>query len=149
MPKLTDSDSQWRKLPHAFSDSEKINMKKITTDLMWRKIREMRNFTDERVFPNLAKLAKRVLSLPPSNADSKRIFPGISFVKTKKQNRLKKESIEAVLVTKSQRRTKDTVCYKYAPTDNQIKLHNPKNLYVATPPPCQKFESESEDEEDH
>ena len=63
MPKLTDIDSQWRKLPYAFSDSEKIDMSKITTDLMWKKIRKMRNFTDERVFPDLAELAERVLSL--------------------------------------------------------------------------------------
>ena len=63
MPKLTDIDSQWCKLPYAFSDSEKIDMSKITTDLMWKKIRKMRNFTDERVFPDLAELAERVLSL--------------------------------------------------------------------------------------
>ena len=65
------------------------------------------------------------------------------------RNKKERNNIEAVSVTKSRLRTKETVCYKYAPIDNQIKLHNPKNLYVATPPPCQKVESESEDEEDH
>ena len=75
-------------------------------------------------------------------------FSWISDVKTKKRNRLKKESIEAVLVTKLRLRTKDTVCYKYLPTDNQIKLHNSENLYVATLPTGQEVESDSEDEED-
>ena len=77
MPKLTDIDSQWRKLPYALSDSEKIDMSKITTDLMWRKIREIRNFTDERIFAVLAELAERVLSLSHSNADSATI---VSFL---------------------------------------------------------------------
>ena len=62
---------------------------------------------------------------------------------------LKKENIEAVLVTKSRLRKKDTVCYKYVPTHNQIKLHDSDNLCVSTPPPGQEVESESEDEEDH
>jgi len=50
MQKVTDIDSQWRKQPHAFSDSEKMDVRKITTDLKHRKMLEMRNFTDERVF---------------------------------------------------------------------------------------------------
>ena len=108
----------------------------------------MRNITDERVFLDLAELAERVLSLPHSNADSERIFSWISDVKTKKWNRLKKESIEAVLVTKSRLRTKDTVCYKCVSTDNQIKLHNSMNLNEATPRSGQEVGSKSEDEED-
>ena len=39
-----------------------------------KKICEMKNFTDKRVFPDLAELAERVLSLPHPNADSERIF---------------------------------------------------------------------------
>ena len=117
---------------------------------MWRKIREMRNLTNERVFPDLAELAERVLSLPHSNADSERIFSWISDVKTKKSGiGRRKKVLKPCWFTKSRLRTKDTVCYKYVPTDNQIKLHNSEYLYVATPPPGQEVESESEDEEDH
>ena len=102
MPKLTDIDSQWRKLAYAFSDSEKIDMSKITTDLMWGKNTRNEKSYRRKSFPDLAELAERV----HSNADSERSFSWISDVKTKKRNRLKKKSIEAVLVTKSQLRTK-------------------------------------------
>ena len=118
MPKLIDIDSQWCKPPYAFSDSEKIDMSKITTDLMWGKNTRNEKSYRRKSFPDLAELAERVISLSHSNADSERIFSWISDVKTKKRNRLKKKSIEAVLVTKSQLRTKETVCYEYVPTDN-------------------------------
>jgi len=65
------------------------------------------------------------------------------------RNNKKGKNIEAVLVIISWLRTKDTVCYKYVPKDNQIKLHNTENLYVAIPPPGQEVKSGSEDEEDH
>lgn len=105
MPKLTDIDSQWCKI---------TDMSKITTDLMWGKNTRNEKSYRRKSFPDLAELAERV----HSNADSERIFSWISDVKTKKRNRLKKKSIEAVLVTKSQLRTKETVCYEYVPTDN-------------------------------
>ena len=95
MPKLTDIDSQWCKPPYAFSDSKKIDMSKITTDLMWGKNTRNEKSYRRKSFPDLAELAERV----HSNADSERNFSWISDVKTKKRNRLKKKSIEAVLVT--------------------------------------------------
>ena len=159
MQKLTDIDSQRRKQPHAFSDSEKIDVRKITTDLMWRKMLEMRNFTDERVFQIWQNFPRGCFPYRIWTQAQKEFFLGSVMSRQKKRNRLKKEwlkenkkerkNIEAVLVTKSWLRTKDTVCYKYVPTDNQIKLHNTENLYIDIPPPGQEVKFESEEKEDH
>jgi len=64
----------------------------------------------------------------------------------RKWNRLEKESIEVVMVIKSRLITKDTVCCKYIPRDNQIKIQNSEILYLGHPPPGHEYEFESEGE---
>ena len=43
---------------------------------------------------------KGLLSLPHSNADTKRVFSAVNLMKTKTQNKLKCQSLEALMSTK-------------------------------------------------
>ena len=53
------------------------------------------------MFKNLVCLAKLILILPHSNAETERIFLMLTDTKTKKRNKMGPELLNAILVTKS------------------------------------------------
>lgn len=61
----------------------------------------MKDANEEPVFKNFVCLAKLVLILPHSNAETERIFSMLTDSKTKKKNKMGPELLNAILVTKS------------------------------------------------
>ena len=51
-------------------------------------------------FPTISKLSKSLLLLPHSNADAERIFSQVTLIKTKTRNKLKTETLDALVLVK-------------------------------------------------
>ncbi|CAN0376577.1 unnamed protein product, partial [Pylaiella littoralis] len=51
----------------------------------------------EREFPSLGGMARRVLCIPASQAQSERVFSSASLVVTKKRSRLDPENVELMV----------------------------------------------------
>lgn len=81
------------------------------------------------MFPNISKLAKLVLTLPHSNAESERIFSIVNEVKTKKRNKIGNDSLNAVAIIGSSFQDKEINCTTFKVRKDHINLHNSKYLY--------------------
>jgi hypothetical protein len=74
-------------MPFTFDEKQLEYYSSLKVDLMWNELTEQ-NFHGEKKFANIGKLAKIVLSLPHSNAESERIFSVVNDVKTAKRNKI-------------------------------------------------------------
>jgi len=84
------------------------------------------------LFPNIPKLAKLVLTLPHSNAESERIFSIVNEVKTKKRNKIGNDSLNAVAIIRSSFQNMGiNNCTTFKVTKYHIDLHNSKNRGVS------------------
>ena len=86
---ITKLAIEWRTLPNAFNDSEKKELASLEIDEMWSKILDLRDFDEEKMFPNLELLIESVLTFPHSNAEAERIFSIVTDVKIKKKKLLR------------------------------------------------------------
>ncbi|KAG0436698.1 hypothetical protein HPB47_017806, partial [Ixodes persulcatus] len=101
LPSVGDVEQEWQMLPSFFTESEKIELQTKSADAFWGQVSKTKMFDDKLVLPNIATLAKLVLTLPHSNAETERIFSMLSDMKTRKRNRLGPESVNALLLVKS------------------------------------------------
>ena len=77
---------EWDDLPAYFSADERNQLlDKKSCEEFWLYLYKLQNFSDEHVFRNLASLAKLILILPHSNAETERIFSIMADAKTKKR----------------------------------------------------------------
>ena len=66
----------------------------------WGNLGKMTDTSGESRFPTISKLSKTLLSLPHSNADVERIFSQVTLIKTKTRNKLKTETLDALILVK-------------------------------------------------
>ncbi|KAG0426451.1 hypothetical protein HPB47_026426 [Ixodes persulcatus] len=110
LPSVGDVEQEWRMLPSFFTESEKIELQTKSPDAFWGQVSKTKTFDHKLVLPNIATLAKLVLTLPHSNAETERIFSMLSDMKTRTRNRLGPESVNALLLVKSAMATRRDVC---------------------------------------
>lgn len=115
-------------LPSCFTESEKIELQTKSPDAFWDQVSKTKMFDDKLVLPNIATLAKLVLTLPHSNAETERIFSMLSDMKTRKRNRLRPESVNAPLLVKSAITTRGETCVNLTVKEGHMKLLN-KEMY--------------------
>lgn len=123
---LPSLEHEWRSLAVSLTSPQKAAFKSLKIDQMWFEISNLKTFEDELQFPNVAKLAKLMLSLPHSNAESERIFSVTSDVKNKKRNKIGHEALNAVCIIRSALSAKQSDCVKYCVTNAHLRLHKYK-----------------------
>lgn len=86
---------------------EKSNKSNITE--FWTELKELKNYADEPLFENIAKVALLILSLRHGNADVERVFSLMSDIKIKKRNKFLPETLSALLRIKLELMSKKVV----------------------------------------
>lgn len=119
-----DVDEEWRKLPVYFNEEEITELKKKTDAEFWVFLSGVKDVDEESVFKNLVCLAKLILILPHSNAETERIFSILTDTKTKKRNKMGPELLNAILVTKSSMVAKNEDCRNKPISAEHYNLHN-------------------------
>lgn len=127
---ITKLAYEWRILPTVFNDQEKKELASLEINEMWKKILEFKDFTQEKLFPNLELLIESVLSLPHSNAEAERIFSIISDIKNKKRNRMSIQTMSAICVGRSSFQAEGINCINFEIEPRHLELYNPQNLYA-------------------
>ncbi|KAF0745153.1 Uncharacterized protein FWK35_00028234 [Aphis craccivora] len=87
-------------------------------------IKNVKNFNDCAVFPNLSELVLVVLTLPHSNAGVERVFSMLTDIKTKKRNRLNPNTVKALIRTKLDIKNDNKCCLDYIITEQHLKKFN-------------------------
>lgn len=95
----------------------------------WHEISRLKTFNDSCEFKHIARLAKLVLTLPHSNAESERIFSIVTDVKVKKRNRIGSETLNSVCMIRSMLQSNNICCYEYSFNPGHKKLWNSKAMY--------------------
>lgn len=105
--------NEWRTLPLTIEKNLKKKLIEESVEQFWWSLSKIKCFDETLLFPSLSKLAKMVLSLPHTNADSERIFSIVTAVRTKKRNKLGHDSLNAVCIIRSHFQDCKTDCTKY------------------------------------
>ncbi|KAG0422385.1 hypothetical protein HPB47_001786 [Ixodes persulcatus] len=129
LPSVGDVEQEWRMLPSFFTESEKIELQTKSPDAFWGQVSKPKTFDDKLVLPNIATLAKLVLTLPHSNAETERIFSMLSDMKTRKRNRLGPESVNALLLVKSAMATRGETGCPYSVGKIHSSFRHPRLIY--------------------
>jgi len=96
---------------------------------MWVKISKLKDFIDDQPkVVNTSKLAQLVISLPHSNAEAERIFSMINDLKTKKRNKIRDDSLNAVTVVRSSLQDENIIWVGFKVTSKHLELRNSKSL---------------------
>ncbi|XP_042149246.1 uncharacterized protein LOC121837621 [Ixodes scapularis] len=122
LPRADALQGEWRMLPSFFTESEKALLREKPAASFWGEMSKLKNFEGKPEFENIACLAKLVLTLPHSNAETERIFSLLTDVKTRKRNRLAPDSINAVLVVKSGMTARSETCTNFKVEKKRMKL---------------------------
>lgn len=89
---------EWR--DHAFLNHEDLGLSPdLSVEEYWKKVFSMKNELGEELFPNMKKVLSLILVLPFSNACVERIFSRLKNIKTEHRNRLKTDTICALMST--------------------------------------------------
>ena len=117
---------EWDDLPVYFNSDECEMLKKKSMEQFWVYLSQLRNYSDEFVFKNLATLAKLVLTLPHSNAETERIFSMMGDAKTKKRNKMGPELLDSILFINSNLKSKGKNCLDLAKGIDEgfLRFHN-------------------------
>lgn len=106
-------NSEWRLLPDVASLKDKADH--LDFHKFWREIFEMKNTLKQLMFPNLTCFLKGIFCLPHSSANAERVFSQLNLIKTKNRNKLKTETCNSLLHTKSFLGRQK--CYEFDPPD--------------------------------
>ena len=93
--------SAWHSLPSIWSDEDIVHLCTLGFDTMWKKTFSLTTHEGTSQIPNLKKLVNVISSFPNSNADVERNFSMLSDIVTKKRNRLRGSTVDAICVVKS------------------------------------------------
>ena len=98
---LNKLDDEWRELQFMDpSDLPEFSSRRKDVVTFWGNLGKMTDTSGESRFPTISKLSKSLLSLPHSNADVERIFSQVTLIKTKTRNKLKTETLDALILVK-------------------------------------------------
>ena len=117
---------EWEDLPVYFNPDEQSRLEKMNVEEFWEYLSQLRNYSDIYVFRNLALMAKLVLTLPHSNAETERIFSMMGDAKTKKRNKMGPELLDSILFINSNMKSKGKNCLDLARgiDDGYLGFHN-------------------------
>ncbi|XP_076686770.1 uncharacterized protein LOC143378731 [Andrena cerasifolii] len=114
--------NEWHVLPFTFAEEAKEKLQVMSLHQFWHEMSITTNAEDERILPNISKLAQLCLSLPHSNADVERYFSTLAQIKTRDRNRLNTETIAAITRIKLDLKNKNAHWDDYKITDDMLNL---------------------------
>lgn len=126
---VNDLEQEWLTLEYNFSESQKVDMRKLDIEKFWSKICNLKNFNDDIVFPNFARLVPILMSLPHANADAERIFSIVTDVRTKKRNKLSHEVLNSICILRSYLQNNSLDCIRFKCDNNHFNKMKYKELY--------------------
>ncbi|KAH1187615.1 hypothetical protein KIL84_020364 [Mauremys mutica] len=86
------------------------------------------DYSGQFMFANISELAKKVFTLPHSNAACERIFSMVTDIKTIKRNRMTTKTLNSSVVIRSTLKAKQEKCSNFVITIKHLYLHC-KNMY--------------------
>jgi hypothetical protein len=89
---LEKVDAEWRSHIHITDTDVSVD-----SHTYWKKVTDARNLGGNLLYPNLRKIVSVLFSLPFSNAPAERLFSLLRNIKTEKRNRLKEQSLVALM----------------------------------------------------
>lgn len=107
--------------------SEMNELKKYDDNDMvqfWSCIANINSELNEKMFPNVSRVAKIIMSLPHSSATAERVFSQLNLVKTKTRNRLIVKTCGSLLHIKDMFKTEGTTCFNWQPSLRMINYSN-------------------------
>lgn len=115
---------EWLQIPYSYLDEELEDMKKLTVCEFWERIKKTNNQTGGAKFPNIYRIAQICLSLPHSNAEIEKCFSQISEMKYRDRNRLKSETVAAIMRIKMELNSTQKTFDTYPITRGMLQLMN-------------------------
>ena len=115
---------EWRMIGREIDGDQRKKLLEASVEEAWFEIDSLKNFRGEKVFPQLSKLARCVMSLPHSNAAAERAFSIVTDVKTQKRNRMGIESLNAIAVIRTSYVAKGVNCTSLAVKDQHFSKFN-------------------------
>lgn len=94
----------------------------------WAEVFKYKDGAGVQIFQDLAIDVLRFLSLPISNAAVERVFSIMNCVKTKTRNKLKLDTLQAIIITKIYCFNRKICCKHFSPLDKMLLLFN-NNIY--------------------
>lgn len=104
---ITKIDYQWSKLSF-------VQWQNITNTIsFWIEVQEYQDASGENPFKDLVNLALKCLTLPWSNGEVEKVFSQMKIIKTSLRNRLHQDTINTILITRTELRRIDKCCFDY------------------------------------
>lgn len=120
---------EWLTMEYNFTENERQSLSMLDVEQFWAIICKSKNFNDNFMFPNFAKLINIILSMPHANADAERIFSVVTDVRTKKRNKLSHDNLSSICIISSHLQSNTSNCISFKCTDSHFKRMNFKELY--------------------
>jgi len=115
------------------------------TKKFWIEVINYRDASGQNPFKNLTDLAFKLLCLPHSNADVKRVFSQMNLIKTKLRNKIKLPLLNNILYIRFGLKRLDTCCNNYTLPENILKSIGNVKMYEKSEPESDAHETEVED----
>jgi hypothetical protein len=122
---LTQIEHQWNNFHLVLVQwSETTN-----TELFWVEVALYSDASNENPFSDILNLAFKILCLPHSNADAKRVFRVMNIVKNKLSNKMKLPLLNNILNIKFGLKRVGKYCNNYLLSDHIIKVIDTKESH--------------------
>ena len=115
-------DDEWHRLAIVSLPFEHEDME------FWERLSKLTDGTENPPFGVVCQFMKTLLCLLHSNVDVERIFSEVNNIKTKKRNRLKLKTLQAILQVKQGVRESGR-CTKFSPSQDARQLMAAHTLY--------------------
>ena len=139
--KIDEIENQWKN----------INFLKWTnsssTVEFWKEVNQYKDAAGENTFSELVSLAFSVITLPHSNAEVERVFSQVNIVKNSLRNRMKTNTLYAILTVRFGLRRVEKCCFSYDIPSSVLRHVGTKVAYTLVKP-TEKSERAGEEEEE-
>ncbi|KAJ8964073.1 hypothetical protein NQ314_005156 [Rhamnusium bicolor] len=121
-------DNEWRS--HALLVHSSLGLDcNLQAEEYWAKVFNLKNAGNSEIYKNLKAVVSLLLILSFSNASVERLFSDLNNVKTDLKNRLKTDTVAAILATKDSIKHQGGIL-KFTPIDKMIKMEKNVNVSV-------------------
>lgn len=117
-------ENQWRNISYIKW------MNETSTPEFWQEVSQYTDAGGQTPFSELVSLAFSVLTLPHSNAEVERIFSQVNIVKNKLRNRLKTDTLSAILSVRFGLRRQHKCCFSYEVPGDILRLVGTNAAYT-------------------